>query len=152
MKHPAFLLLPVALAAVALAGCSQPAVEEPAQGPAVTVPGASGPPASPSDQAPPNAAPNPQAPAPPATDAERQWPPQPPANVIGEAKAESIALAHAKVAKADVKWSHCALDFEDDWGRWDYECEFVHGDTEYSYELDALTGEIVSYERESVWD
>ena len=168
MKHPARILIPLALTAVALTGCASPTVQGPGQAPAtapVIVPSEPTAPV-PTDPAP--ASQPQQVPAPAATvtvtvptqqepqQQQQQAPgpqyPQPPSNVIGEAKAESIALAHAKVAKANVKWSHCALDFEDDWGRWDYECEFVSGETEYSYEIDAVSGEIRSYERDSVWD
>lgn len=160
MKRQTVFLLPLALAAVALTGCAGPTVADPGQGSPATAPvSVPSSPTAPAASDPTVIQPQ-QGPAPaptvtvtvPAQQAPQQGRPQPPSNVIGEAKAESIALAHAKVAKADVQRSYCVLDFEDDWGWWDYECEFVHGEFEYSYEIDAVTGEVRSFERESVWD
>ncbi|HJD13476.1 MAG TPA: PepSY domain-containing protein [Candidatus Ruminococcus avistercoris] len=65
---------------------------------------------------------------------------------IGEAKAREIALEHAGLAEADVTFVKVRLDRDD--GRLDYDVDFYSGNTEYDYEIDAATGEIVSFDSE----
>lgn len=65
---------------------------------------------------------------------------------IGESKALSIAYAHAGVNSANTRKVECKLDRED--GVMVYEIEFEAGVTEYEYEIDAVTGNIIHYE----WD
>ena len=65
---------------------------------------------------------------------------------IGEAKAREIALEHAGLAEADVTFVKVRLDRDD--GRLDYDVDFYSGNTEYNYEIDAATGEIVSFDSE----
>jgi len=60
---------------------------------------------------------------------------------IGEEAALTAALAHAEVAEADVTDLESELDFEH--GKMVYEIEFVYGDYEYEYTVDAESGEIV---------
>lgn len=62
---------------------------------------------------------------------------------IGKEKAQQIALNHANLTKDQVKFIENELD-EDD-GRWVYQVEFRSGSTEYDYEINAYTGEIVDY-------
>ncbi|MBQ7302119.1 MAG: PepSY domain-containing protein [Clostridia bacterium] len=69
-----------------------------------------------------------------------------PAEAVGEAAAKQAAFAHANVNEADVVGYKCKVD-EDD-GKWVYEIEFVSGNYEYEYEIDALTGVVVDYDRE----
>ena len=70
--------------------------------------------------------------------------PQPPANTnqnITEAKAKSIALAHAGLAESQVSRMKVQLDRDD--GLIVYEVDFHNGRTEYEYEIDANTGSIL---------
>jgi uncharacterized membrane protein YkoI len=66
---------------------------------------------------------------------------------IGEAKAKSIALTHAGVAESQATFLKSHLDY--DGGRVDYDIEFYVGDTEYDYEIDAVSGNILEYDRET---
>lgn len=61
---------------------------------------------------------------------------------IGVEAAKHIALADAKVALRDVTFIKAELDNED--GRAVYEIEFYSGNVEYDYDIDALSGEIIS--------
>ncbi len=61
---------------------------------------------------------------------------------IGIEAAKQIALADAKVALKDVTFIKAELDNED--GRAVYEIEFYSGNVEYDYNIDALSGEIIS--------
>ena len=61
---------------------------------------------------------------------------------IGVEAAKQIALAHAKVALKDVTFIKAELDTED--GRAVYEVEFYSGNVEYDYDIDAVSGEIIS--------
>ncbi len=63
---------------------------------------------------------------------------------IGETKAKSIALAHAGVNSADALRMICKLDYDD--GVAEYDVEFWDGSKEYDYEINALTGNIMSYD------
>ena len=56
--------------------------------------------------------------------------------------AKQIAFAHAKIAQSGVTFIKAKLDTED--GRQVYDIEFYSGNTEYDYEIDAISGEIVS--------
>ncbi len=65
---------------------------------------------------------------------------------IGMGKAKEIALAHAKLDAKDVRFVDTKMDKED--GKKVYEIEFYHGNNEYDYEIDALTGAILSVDHE----
>jgi uncharacterized membrane protein YkoI len=65
---------------------------------------------------------------------------------IGAEKAKSVALGHAKVAAAQVAFVRANLDYDD--GRVVYDVDFYSGNTEYDYEIDALTGEIREFDRD----
>lgn len=69
---------------------------------------------------------------------------------IGEEKAKSIALNHADVSAGSASRLRCELDRDD--GRWEYSVEFVSGTTEYEYEIDAVTGNILSRDVDSIYD
>jgi uncharacterized membrane protein YkoI len=58
-------------------------------------------------------------------------------------RAKEIALAHAGLAETDVTFVNAKLD-TDDWKQ-EYEIEFYSGNTEYDYEIDPSTGDILSY-------
>ena len=63
---------------------------------------------------------------------------------IGQEKAKTIALNHAGVSASDASFVKVELDYDD--GRAEYEVEFWSGNKEYDYDIDALTGEIRSYD------
>ena len=65
---------------------------------------------------------------------------------ITEEQAKEIAANHAGVAVADVTFHSVSLE-EDD-GRRVYDVEFYSGSTEYDYEIDAATGDILSYDND----
>lgn len=65
---------------------------------------------------------------------------------ITEEQAKEIAANHAGVAVADVTFHSVSLE-EDD-GRRVYDVEFYSGSTEYDYEIDATTGDILSYDND----
>ncbi|MDR1137009.1 MAG: PepSY domain-containing protein, partial [Synergistaceae bacterium] len=60
---------------------------------------------------------------------------------IGYEKAKSIALAHANISESDIRKYEAELDRNH--GRAVYEIEFNIDRTEYEYEIDAVTGEIM---------
>ncbi|MBC8546644.1 PepSY domain-containing protein [Clostridiaceae bacterium NSJ-31] len=65
--------------------------------------------------------------------------------IITEKRAKEIALSHAGLKEADVTFVKSALDYDD--GYQMYEVEFYTKDyKEYDYEIDARTGEIISYD------
>lgn len=61
-------------------------------------------------------------------------------------RAKDIALKHAGVTEKDVRGYESELDF--DRGRELYEIDFSVGRTEYEYEIDAETGEVIRAEKE----
>ena len=63
---------------------------------------------------------------------------------IGKDKAKAIALKHAGLSADDVKGLQVEYDKDD--GVPIYEVEFDHGRKEYSYEIHAETGKILSWE------
>ncbi len=65
--------------------------------------------------------------------------------VISKSKAESAALGHAGLSKSQVKFFQCKLDREN--GINVYEVEFDYGGYEYEYEINALSGKIISVEK-----
>ena len=65
---------------------------------------------------------------------------------ITKDRAKQIALAHAGVAEEDAQRLKIEFDYDD--GRGEYEVEWQIGHTEYSCDVDASTGEILSYEKE----
>lgn len=66
--------------------------------------------------------------------------------LIGTDAAKSAALAHAGCSAEEVTFSKTELD--SDGGRAVYEIEFRKDRTEYEYEIDAATGEVLEYEWE----
>ena len=61
-------------------------------------------------------------------------------------KAKEIALSHAGLASNQVTFQRIELDFDN--GIQKYEIEFYYNYREYSYEIDANTGNILSYEQD----
>lgn len=66
---------------------------------------------------------------------------------IGKEKAREIAFAHAKKDASQVTEEDIEFDVED--GIMVYEIEFNVGTVEYEYDINALTGEIIHYSKES---
>lgn len=66
------------------------------------------------------------------------------ADVISKSKAKQAALKHAGVKESDVTGLQVELDQDD--GIYEYGVEFHIGRQEYSYEINAVNGEIISYE------
>lgn len=64
--------------------------------------------------------------------------------LIGKDKAKDIALGHANVTDESVSDYSCELD-EDD-GVQKYEIEFKSGGVEYEYKVNALSGDIISFD------
>lgn len=63
---------------------------------------------------------------------------------IGAERAKEIALDHAKLTESEVQFLRTEKDYDD--GRLEYEVEFYQGRTEYSYTIDAVSGEILEYD------
>lgn len=70
-----------------------------------------------------------------------------PVQDIGEAKAKSIALEHAGVSEAEVT-RLCAYQEYDD-GILEYHVEFCLGYTEYEYEISALDGTVLDFDKDT---
>lgn len=70
-------------------------------------------------------------------------------NVIGDAKAKQIALDRVSGAKeSDLTKFH----LETDDGRQVYEGEIRYNDKEYDFEIDAVSGDVVNWEEDSIYD
>ena len=65
---------------------------------------------------------------------------------ISAEKAKQIALSHAGLTSSQVTLKRTELDFDD--GTQKYEVEFYYNNREYSYEIDANTGAVLSYEQD----
>lgn len=66
---------------------------------------------------------------------------------IGEEKAKATALDHAGLTESEVTFIRTKLDYDD--GIAEYEIEFYKDATEYDYNIDAITGEIRSYDSDA---
>lgn len=65
---------------------------------------------------------------------------------IGEASAKQAALDHAGVSSANAVWIKAQFDRDDD--RYIYELEFTADGSKFEYDVDALTGAVITFERE----
>ena len=66
---------------------------------------------------------------------------------IGLEDARQVALSHAGLSADAVTFVKEGLDYDD--GRAVYEFEFYQGTTEYDYEIDAASGEILSFDQDA---
>ena len=66
--------------------------------------------------------------------------------LIGKDKAKEIALAHVALDADKVRFEEVELDNDD--GKKVYELDFVSGNYEYEYEIDAYTGKILKWDKE----
>ena len=71
-------------------------------------------------------------------------------NSITEADAKNIALSNAGVSETDIIYITVKQDWDD--GRAEYEVDFIAGGMEYEYEIDAASGNVISWEAEYVYD
>lgn len=67
-------------------------------------------------------------------------------NVITEDEAKKVALEHAGIKESDVTNLKIKLDTED--GIKEYEVEFFSGNTEFDYDINAISGEIISFDND----
>ncbi len=65
---------------------------------------------------------------------------------IGSRQAEDLALAHAGFSRSQV--TKLETEFKDKKGKVYYEVEFKQGGYEYEYEIDAVSGKIIEFEKE----
>ena len=71
-------------------------------------------------------------------------------NYISVDQAKNIALGQAGFSASSVNFVKTKLENDD--GRTEYEIEFYNGTTEYSYTIDAVTGSVLEYDVESIYD
>ena len=69
---------------------------------------------------------------------------------ISEDEAKEIALKHAGLKAEDVEFTKIKEDMDD--GVMQYEIEFVSGETEYDYEINMETGEVLDFGTDSIYD
>ncbi len=70
-----------------------------------------------------------------------------PDQLITPEEAQAIALEHAGVTAEEVIGLHAVMEIDD--GRQEYEVEFRVGHLEYDYEIDAATGQIISFDKDN---
>ena len=70
-----------------------------------------------------------------------------PAQLISPEEAQRIALEHAGVSAEDATGLHAVIDIDN--GRQEYDVEFRVGHLEYEYEIDASTGAVLSFDKDS---
>ncbi len=69
------------------------------------------------------------------------------AGPITEEQAKQIALQHAGLTESQAVFARTELDLEH--GRQIYEVEFYSGQTEYDYDIDAVTGDVLSFDQDA---
>ena len=89
------------------------------------------------------------------TQTQQQPPAAPQANTSNTAyisvdEAKNIALGQAGLSASDVNFVKTKLENDD--GRAEYEIEFYSGTTEYDYTIDAVTGTVLEYDMDSIYD
>jgi len=70
-------------------------------------------------------------------------------DLISEEKAKKIALGKVDGASASDIFQF-DLDFDD--GRWVYEGEIHQGEWEYEFEINAESGDVISFEKDHIYD
>lgn len=91
----------------------------------------------------------PQQPAAPAAQPQPQQPAQN-TSYISVDQAKNIALGQAGLSASGVNFGKTKLENDD--GRAEYEIEFYSGTTEYDYTIDAVTGNVLEYDVDSIYD
>ena len=59
-------------------------------------------------------------------------------------------MAKAEISETDVTFKKEAFDYDD--GIAVYDIEFIYGDKEYEFEINATDGTILDYSVESIWN
>ena len=72
------------------------------------------------------------------------------ADFISIDEAKSIALQVSGVDASNAVFTEAELNVDD--GVHIYEIEFISGDMEYSFEINAMTGSVAEWEKESIYD
>lgn len=67
-------------------------------------------------------------------------------NYITKDEAKKIAYSHASVSAGSVKYSKAELDRDDMVAH--YDVEFVEGKYEYEYEINAVTGKVIAFDKD----
>ncbi|MBR1762554.1 MAG: PepSY domain-containing protein [Eubacterium sp.] len=62
-------------------------------------------------------------------------------------EAKGIALKNAGLSASEVRFTKAKLDYDD--GVAEYEIEFIKGNTEYEYEINAKSGKITGFDKET---
>lgn len=68
------------------------------------------------------------------------------AGKIGSERAKQIALEHAGLSEQQAK--NLKIDLDRDNGVLKYEIDFYYGNAQYDYDINALTGEIISFDKD----
>lgn len=82
------------------------------------------------------------------TESKKEEKPENTSSKITKDEAKAIALKHAGLSESSIK--HLEIEYDKDDGVYKYEVSFDHNGYEYDYDINALTGEIISHEKE--WD
>lgn len=69
------------------------------------------------------------------------------ASALSQQEAEAIALEHAGLTADQVSFLHSEYEIDD--GVSQYDVEFYHENLEYNYEIHALTGQILEFEKDT---
>lgn len=80
-------------------------------------------------------------------DAAGSFTPVDPSQLISPEEAQAIALEQAGVTADEVTGLHTVMDIDN--GRQEYDVQFRVGHLEYEYEIDAVTGQILSTDIDS---
>ncbi len=65
---------------------------------------------------------------------------------ITESEAKTVAFIHSNISESDV--AHVSIQFDKDDGIAEYDIEFWHNSIEYDYEINAITGDIISFDHD----
>ena len=68
--------------------------------------------------------------------------------LITKGEAKGIALNRAGVKEQDISRCEIELDYDDDFGRWEYEVSFAVGKIEYDVTINAKNGKVIELETE----
>lgn len=71
-------------------------------------------------------------------------------NNISLEEAKNIALQEANLTEDNVQFLKTKTEYED--GTLVYEIDFTYEKFEYDYKINAVTGEIISYDKDSIYD
>ncbi len=71
---------------------------------------------------------------------------------VAKEEIKATVLAHANLKEDDIKFYNIHLDYDDDFKRYEYDISFSADKYEYDYEVNALTGEIINFDKEHISD